>query len=74
MNKENIVSFAQTFLSVFLTTLITIISQVPLETLMDYSTYTTSFLIGIVVATARQTLKVLWQKFLPVSVGGVDSD
>ena len=73
MNKFKIelISFAQTFGATFLTTVGILISNIPTESLNNPTTYTHSFVFGIVMAGARTAFKIAWQKFLPVSMGGV---
>lgn len=68
--KEEVISFAQTFITLFLSTVSLAISQMSVESLSDYHTYTTSFVVGLVVSAARTALKLAWQKTLPASIGG----
>lgn len=60
--KDHIISFAQTFASSFITSVITLISVIPADTLFTPTTWTSSFVAGIVLAAARTAVKVAWPK------------
>ena len=68
--KTEAISFAQTFVTLFLSTLSLGISQMSTEALMDWDTYTTSFIVGLIVSAARTAVKLAWQQTLPESIGG----
>lgn len=67
--KIEVISFAQTFLSSFLTVLAIAISQFNAE---DYAEFlSSSFWAGVILASARTAIKMAWRKTLPESIGGV---
>ena len=68
--KLEAISFAQTFVALFLFDVAFSLQQVPLDQLVSMKNFNTAFFLGIVAASARSALKVAWQKFMPVKLGG----
>ncbi len=62
--QEHLVSALQTFLAVFLTTLGTTLASGQIE-------WTWAFAGAIVLTAARTAVKVIFQNFAPVSLGGL---
>lgn len=69
--KEHLISFIQTFLATFCTVMGTVILSLPLDTILTPDFWKTGAIAGLVMGAVRTTIKVVWQKYMPVSVGGV---
>lgn len=68
--KTEAISFAQTFVSLFLTTVGAQIVLIPHEQLLSGEAFTGAFIVGLVSAAARSALKAAWERVMPVKLGG----
>jgi hypothetical protein len=68
--KLEAISFAQTFVTLFVIDIALAFAQIPADQVLSGEVFTGAVLVGIVSAAARSALKVAWEKFLPKALGG----
>jgi len=77
MNTEKIkleaISFAQTFVTLFLAQVGLMAAQIPLDQLLSGEAFTAAVLVGLFSAAARSALKAAWEKTMPIKLGGKES-
>lgn len=69
--KLEVISFIQTFLTLFLIDLAVAIKQYGPEAFLNPANWTVATVIGVVSAVGRSAFKAAWQKWMPSSIGGV---
>lgn len=62
--KAHLISFAHTFVASFLTTLGTAILLIPQDTWSSPSTWTTSFVVSLVLSALRTAVKMASEKWI----------
>ena len=68
--KLEAISFAQTFVTVFLIDIGIALSQIPVSEIVSGKVFTVAFLTSVLFAASRSALKVAWEKIMPLKLGG----
>ena len=68
--KLEAISFAQTFVALFLADIAFTLAEIPVSEILSGEVLTGAFVVGIISASIRSALKASWQKFMPVKLGG----
>lgn len=68
--KIELVSFGQTFVSLFLLDLAVAVSNVGIENILSGVVLTNAFFVGLLSGAIRSAAKATWEKYMPVALGG----
>ncbi len=68
--KLKAISFAKTFVALFVLQICYAISQIPFEQVVSGEVLQGTLIVGLIAAASRSAADLAWEKIMPVKLGG----